>query len=91
MAEIFYTSEKERQNVEAFIREQKEAFERDEMQKQIAAEREGKTYEMKEFQGVEESKALEAVRAGWKSRLDILFEKKKQREIALGIWPHKNV
>ncbi len=87
MGEIYYSSERERQNVACYIKEQKDAFDYQERQNQLEAEREGKTYEIKEFQGIDEAKALEAVRAGWKSRLDIAFEKKKKREQAKGIWP----
>lgn len=90
MEEVFYRSEKERQQVEAFTRERKEEFDRQEMMKAKAAELKFETYEPKEFPGVDENEAIAAVRDGWKSKLDIAFERKRKREEARGIkWQNK--
>lgn len=78
--EIFYRSEKEQQRVEAFIRERRSDFEREQLLNAISAERKGETYQEQEFPGVDKSEALAAVRAGWKSKLEIAFAKKYQRE-----------
>ena len=80
MADVFYRDEKERQNVESFIREKKEEFERQEFMKEADAKVKGETYDPKEFPGVSEVEALAAVRDGWKSRLDLMFERKYKRE-----------
>lgn len=86
MAEdIFYRSEKEQQKVEAFIREKKMEFERQELLNAISAERNGETYQEKEFEGVDKSEALAAVRDGWKSKLELAFERKRKREEKRGI------
>lgn len=86
MAEdIFYRSEKEQQKVEAFIREKKMEFERQELLNAISAERKGETYQEKEFEGVDKSEALAAVRDGWKSKLELAFERKRKREEKRGI------
>ena len=91
MAEVLYRTEKERQQVETFIREKKMDFERQESLNAIDAERRGESYQEKDFPGVSEHEALAAVRDGWKSKLDLAFERKRKREEARGIkWPNKN-
>lgn len=80
MEEIIYRTEKERQQVETFIREKKMDFERQERLNAIEAERKGETYQEKDFPGVSEKEALAAVRDGWKSKLDLAFERKRKRE-----------
>lgn len=90
MAEVFYRDEKERQQVETFIREKKEEFEYKEFIKVMEAERNFETYDPKEFPGVSKAEALAAVRDGWKSKLDLAFERKRKREEAMGIkWSNK--
>lgn len=70
----------ERAKVEAFKREQKNEFEREEMRNKLEAERQGKTYEPKTFEDISDTDALAAVRAGWESELDKRFAKKAARE-----------
>jgi hypothetical protein len=90
MEEVFYRDEKERQQVESFIREKKWDFERQECVNAIDAERRGEPYQEKDFPGVSEQEALSAVRDGWKSKLDLAFERKRKREEARGIrWQNK--
>ena len=86
MAEdIFYRSDKEQQKVESFIREKKMDFERKQLLNSINAERKGETYQEQEFPGVDKSEALAAVRDGWKSKLELAFERKRKREEKRGI------
>lgn len=86
MAEdIFYRSDKEQQKVESFIREKKMDFEREQLLNSINAERKGETYQEREFPGVDKSEALAAVRDGWKSKLELAFERKRKREEKRGI------
>ena len=86
MAEdIFYRSDKEQQKVESFIREKKMDFEREQLLNAISAERKGETYQEQEFPGVDKSEALAAVRDGWKSKLELAFERKRKREEKRGI------
>jgi len=86
MAEdIFYRSDKEQQKVESFIREKKMDFEREQLLNSINAERKGETYQEQEFPGVDKSEALAAVRDGWKSKLELAFERKRKREEKRGI------
>ena len=86
MAEdIFYRSDKQQQKVESFIREKKMDFEREQLLNSINAERKGETYQEQEFPGVDKSEALAAVRDGWKSKLELAFERKRKREEKLGI------
>lgn len=80
MAELFMT-EQEKIRVQSFIREQQEAWERKELQEYHNQRLEGKEYQVKEFPGFDEATALQAVRNGWKSQLDLAFERKyKQQE-----------
>ena len=85
MAEMLYRTEKERQQVETFIREKKMDFERQELLNAINAKRKGETYQEQEFPGVDKSEALAAVRDGWKSKLELAFERKRKREEKRGI------
>lgn len=70
----------EKQRVEMFIREQAQEWEQLERQKAFLATRNGEKYEVKDFPGFDENAALQAVRSGWKSQLDLMFEKKFKRE-----------
>lgn len=83
--DVFYRSEKEQQRVEAFIRERRSDFEREQLLNAISAERKGETYQEQEFPGVDKSEALAAVRDGWKSKLELAFERKRKREEKRGI------
>lgn len=70
----------EKQRVKMFIREQAQEWEREERQKAFLASRKGENYEVRDFPGFDENAALQAVRSGWKSQLDKLFERKFKRE-----------
>lgn len=85
MAEIIYRDDREKQKVKAFINEKRIAWETQECQNCINAERKGETYTEKPFPEISETEALAAVRDGWKSKLEIAFEKKRKREQAKGI------
>lgn len=73
-------TQQERTRVETFTREQREEWDAREQQKAFLAHRNGEEYEVKDFPGFDENAALQAIRSGWKSKLDLLFEKKYQRE-----------
>ena len=40
----------------------------------------GREYEPREFPGFDETVALQAIRNGWRSKLDLAFDKKRKRE-----------
>lgn len=79
MEELTMTS-KERERLQMFINEQREDWEQQERQKAFLAHREGKKYDPLPFPGFDENAALQAVRSGWKSKLDLMFEKKYKKE-----------
>lgn len=79
MSELIMTTE-ERTRVEMFIREQAMDWEQQEQQKAFLASRKGEKYEVKDFPGFDENAALQAIRSGWKSKLDLMFEKKFRKE-----------
>lgn len=79
MEELTMTTE-ERTRVEMFIREQAQEWDAEERQKAFLASRKGENYEVKDFPGFDENAALQAVRNGWKSKLDLMFERKFRRE-----------
>ena len=70
----------ERERVQMFISEQKSDWEREESNKFLLAQREGKEYVKREFPGFSEEVALRAIRSGWKSQLDKLFDAKRKSE-----------
>ena len=70
----------ERERVRMFINEQREEWDAEERQKAFLATRNGEKYDVKDFPGFDENAALQAIRSGWKSKLDLMFEKKYQRE-----------
>ena len=80
MEEVFYRTQEERERVFNFIREKKDEFMHQESINASVAKNKGEIYVEKEFPGVSEAEALAAVRAGWKSKLEIAFAKKYQRE-----------
>lgn len=73
-------TQQERERVQMFIREQEREWNAEERQKAFLAHRNGEEYEVKDFPGFDENAALQAIRSGWKSKLDLLFEKKFKRE-----------
>lgn len=79
MEELTMTSQ-ERERLQMFINEQREDWEQQERQKAFLASRKGENYEVRDFPGFDENAALQAVRSGWKSQLDKMFEKKFRKE-----------
>ena len=80
MSEVLTVTAEERERIKLFISEQKQDWEREESNKFLLAQREGKEYVKREFPGFSEEVALRAIRSGWKSNLDKLFERKARRE-----------
>lgn len=70
----------EKERVQTFIYEQKEAWNQAERAKMFSAQLQGVEYQPADFPGFDEATALQAVRNGWKSKLDKLFEAKRRRE-----------
>lgn len=75
-----YLNDKEKERTQMFIQEKKQEFEREQDTNELMAERKGETYIRQEFSPISEDDALAAVRAGWKSQLDLRFEKKGRKE-----------
>lgn len=73
-------SEEERARIESFKRERKMEFDRQEQQKQLEAERKGAEYSPQTYSEPSDADCLAVVRNGWKSHLDMMFEKKAKRE-----------
>ena len=76
---IFMTSQ-EQARVASFIREQQEEWDAQEQQKMYAERLQCKEYEPQPFPGFDEATALQAIRNGWKSKLDLAFERKRKQE-----------
>jgi len=85
MESVVMTSE-EREKVESFKNEYKRNWEREQYLLEAVAERKGETFTPVEYREVSDADALAAVRAGWKSELDKVFEKKWEREKAQSLW-----
>lgn len=79
MEELTITSQ-ERERLQMFINQQRQDWEQQEQQKAFLAHRNGEEYEVKDFPGFDENAALQAIRSGWKSKLDLMFEKKYKKE-----------
>ena len=73
-------SEQERDKIEAFKREKRTEFDRQEQLRQLEAERKGEEYTPQTYSEPSDEDCLSVVRNGWKSRLDIMFERKGKRE-----------
>ena len=80
MSEILFMTSKEQERVASFIREQQNEWDAQEQQKMYAERLQGKDYEPQPFPGFDEASALQAVRSGWKSKLDLAFERKRKQE-----------
>lgn len=85
MESVVMTNQEEKK-VETFKIEHKMNWEREQFLLEVEAERKGETFTPGTYQEVSDADALAAVRAGWKSELDKLFEKKFKREKAKGLW-----
>lgn len=75
-----YFNEQEKERTQLFLKEKKMTWEREQDMNAILAERKGETYERQPFPEISEKDALQCVRAGWKSELDLRFEKKAKKE-----------
>lgn len=73
-------SEQERAKIESFKRERKMEFDRQEQQKQLEAEHKGEAYTPQTYNEPSDAECLAVVRNGWKSHLDMMFERKGKRE-----------
>ena len=80
MEQKTYISDQERKQMKSFAYERQREHDRNELNKQHCAQLRGEVYEPQPFAGVDEAIALDAVRRGWKSQLDRMFEKKAKRE-----------
>ena len=83
MESVFMT-EQEQKKVESFKNENRIKWEREQTRLEIEAERNGEAFTPGVYQEVSDKDALAAVRAGWKSWLDMKFEQKKKRDLARG-------
>ena len=79
MAELTITAQ-EKERVALFIQEQKEEWDAKERRVMYDERAKGREYEPREFPGFDEATALQAVRNGWRSKLDLAFDKKRKRE-----------
>ena len=79
MSELSMTTQ-EKERVQMFIAEQRAEWDEEERHKAVLAERGGQQYEPQHFPGFDENAALQAIRSGWKSQLDKMFDKKFKRE-----------
>lgn len=79
MSELSMTTQ-EKERVQMFIAEQRAEWDEEERHKAFLAERRGEQYEPQPFPGFDENAALQAIRSGWKSQLDKMFDKKFKRE-----------
>ena len=77
---MVYLNEQEKERTQMFIREKEREFEREQEMNAMIAERKGEAYTKQEFTPPSEEDALAAVRMGWKSQLDLAFEKKGRKE-----------
>lgn len=80
MSELITMTSQERERVRMFVNEQREIWNAEEQQKAFLASRNGEKYDPLPFPGFDENAALQAVRSGWKSQLDKMFEKKFRKE-----------
>lgn len=80
MSEVLTVTQAEKERIALFINEQREEWNREEQNKALLAAREHKSYEPQPFPGFSEEVALRAIRSGWKSNLDKMFERKARRE-----------
>lgn len=81
---VFMTDE-EQQKVNAFKAENKMKWESQQRQLEMEATHKGEAFTPTEYVEVSDENALMAVRNGWKSGLDKLFEQKRKRDLSRGI------
>ena len=75
-----YISKQEQERIDIYIQCCKNDFEKEEEEREIQAEREGKPFEARTFVPPSQATALAAIRAGWLSPLDKRFKEKFERE-----------
>lgn len=75
-----YISREEKDRIDIYIQNCKRDFEKEEAEREMQAEREGKPFEPRKFIAPSQATALSAIRAGWQSPLDIRFKQKFERE-----------
>lgn len=80
MADMLFVTQNEKERVASFIRQQEDEWNEQERAKMYSERLKGIDYEPQPFPGFDEATALQAVRNGWKSRLDLRFEKKRKQE-----------
>ena len=73
-------TQQEQARVASFIREQENEWDERERATMYNERLKGKDYEPQPFPGFDEATALQAVRNGWKSKLDLAFERKRKQE-----------
>ena len=73
-------TKQEKERVEMFVAEQRQEWDAEERHKEFLAGKRGEEYEPRPFPGFDENAALQAVRSGWQSQLDQMFDKKFKRE-----------
>lgn len=81
---MIFMTEQERKKVEVLKNESRYKWEKEQARLQTEAEKKGETFTPEVYQEVSDEDALEALRNGWKSWIDEMFEKKKKRDLAHG-------
>lgn len=74
-----YISKQEKDRIDTYIQCCKHDFEKEEAQREMQADREGKPFEPRTFIAPSQATALSAIRAGWQSPLDLRFKQKFER------------
>lgn len=80
-----FMTEQEQQKVNAFKAENKMKWEDQQRQLEMKAKHKGEAFTPTDYVEVSDENALMAVRNGWKSKLDKLFEKKRLRDLSRGV------
>ena len=77
---MVFINDNEKKRTQAFINEKKRQWEREQDLNETCARNKGESYQRQEFPEISEEDALQAVRAGWQSELDLMFDRKGRRE-----------
>ena len=70
----------EQKRIDIYIQCCQRDFEKEEAEREMQADREGKAFEPRTFIAPSQATALAAIRAGWQSPLDRKFKEKFERE-----------
>lgn len=73
-------SDQERAKIESFKRELRNKFDQSEHLRKLEAGRKGENYVPSTYTEPSEAECLATIRAGWKSQLDMRFERKFKRQ-----------